>query len=195
MIVSIEGIVDEKNPGRIVINVHGLGYEVFVNDASLSNIEKGKTTKLLVYEQIKEDAHDLFGFVTASEKELFEKLLSVKNVGPKVAMAVLNIGSAEVVRQAIAGGDTKLLQSAKGVGRRAAEQIVVELRDKVGLIATAGAEAVVGRSGDNGNDDAIDALMSLGYSIYDAKQALTGVDPSLSIEDRVTLALKGGNKK
>lgn len=195
MIVSIEGIVEKKNLDRIVVNVHGLGYEVFVNDSSLSNIEKGKNARLLIHEQIKEDAHDLFGFVSPGEKELFEKLLSVKNVGPKVAMAVLNIGNAETVRQAIAGGDTKLLQSAKGVGRRAAEQIVVELRDKVGLIATAGAEAVVGRSGDSGSDDAVDALMSLGYSIYDAKQALTGIDASLSVEDRVTLALKGGNRK
>lgn len=192
MIAFIDGLVDEKELDRIVVNVHGVGYEVFATDATLYGLEKGRPAKLYIHEQIKEDAHDLYGFVSKEEKSLFERLLSVKNVGPRVAMAVLNIGNTETVRGAIAGGDAKLLQSAKGVGRRAAEQIIVELRDKVGLSSTSAAEAIVGRSGEGDNDEAVQALVSLGFSIYDAKSALSSVDQSLPLEDRVKLALKAG---
>lgn len=194
MFASIEGIVEEKSLDRVIINVHGLGYEVYVASDSLVQLEKGKNAKLFIREQIKEDSFDLFGFSSLACKELFEKLLSVKNVGPRVAMAVLNIGSVDSVKQAIAGGDTRLLQTAKGVGRRAAEQIVVELRDKVGLSSSAQAEAIVGRGGDSVNDEATEALISLGYSPQDARMALVNIDPSLSVEERVTQALKGARR-
>lgn len=191
MIASIEGKVEEKALDRVVINAAGIGYEIYVTDASLNNLERDKSAKLFIREQIKEDSHDLFGFLSLDEKQLFEKLLSVKNVGPKVALSVLNIGSSEKVRAAIAGGDVKALQSAKGVGRRASEQIVVELRDKVGLVSTSAAEAIVGRSGgDVEADEAVEALLSLGYSIYDARTALAGIDATLSIESRIRQALK-----
>ena len=192
MIAIIRGTVDYKLIDRIVIDVHGVGYEVFINDTFLGDTNKGHDVKLYIREQIKEDAHDLYGFASIEEKQLFEKLLSVKNVGPRVAMAVLNIGQSEKVRQAIAGGDTNLLQTAKGVGRRAAEQIVVELRDKVGLVSSSTADAIAGRGGDIEKDEAVEALVSLGYNIYDARTALSGVSKDLSLEDRVKQALKGG---
>jgi len=191
MIASITGLVEEKLIDRIVVNTYGLGYEVFVTDMEIAKIETGKNQKLYIYEQIKEDVHDLYGFETFIEKQLFEKLLSVKNVGPRVALAVLNIGSVDSVKQAIAGGDAKLLQTAKGVGRRAAEQIIVELRDKVGLMSSMTAEAIVARSGGGDDDEAVQALVSLGYSIYDARTALSDVDQNLPIEQRITKALKG----
>jgi len=191
MIASITGLVEEKLIDRIVVNTYGLGYEVFVTDMEIAKIETGKNQKLYIYEQIKEDVHDLYGFETFIEKQLFEKLLSVKNVGPKVALAVLNIGSVDSVKQAIAGGDAKLLQTAKGVGRRAAEQIIVELRDKVGLMSSMTAEAIVARSGGGDDDEAVQALVSLGYSIYDARTALSDVDQNLPLEQRITKALKG----
>lgn len=190
MIASITGLVEEKLIDRIVVNTYGLGYEVFLTDMEIAKIETGKEQKLYIYEQIKEDVHDLYGFQTLTEKQLFEKLLSVKNVGPRVALAVLNIGSVDSVKQAIAGGDTKLLQTAKGVGRRAAEQIIVELRDKVGLMSSMTAEAIVNRSGDGDDDEAVQALVSLGYSIYDARTALSTIDQNLSLEQRITKALK-----
>ena len=190
MIASIEGIVEDKSVEYLVVNVHGVGYEVFTNNVLMASLATGQTTRLLIHEQIKEDAHDLYGFAASEDKQLFEKLLSVKNVGPRVAMAVLNIGSSEVVRQAIAGGDTKLLQNAKGVGRRASEQIVVELRDKVGLASSSAAEAIVGRGSESENDEAVQALVSLGFSLFDARIALTDIDPSLAVEARITQALK-----
>ncbi len=190
MIASITGLVEEKLIDRIVVNTYGLGYEVFLTDMEIAKIETGKEQKLYIYEQLKEDVHDLYGFQSLIEKQLFEKLLSVKNVGPRVALAVLNIGSVDSVKQAIAGGDTKLLQTAKGVGRRAAEQIIVELRDKVGLMSSMTAEAIVNRSGDGDDDEAVQALVSLGYSIYDARTALSTIDQNLSLEQRITKALK-----
>ena len=106
-------------------------------------------------------------------------------------MAVLDIGAAAIVRGAIAAGDVKLLQSAKGVGKRAAEQIVVELRDKVGLASTEAANDIATRPGINTQDEAIEALITLGYTPQDATVALKNIDATLPTEERIKLALKG----
>lgn len=171
--------------------IGGVGYGVLTTLNNLDRVTTGEKVKFYIHENIKEEAHDLFGFLLLDDKKLFEQLLSVKNVGPKVAMSVLDIGSANDVRAAIASGDVKRLQTAKGVGKRAAEQIVVELRDKVGLIATDSAEDIVTRGGLGASDEAAQALMSLGYSEMDAMLALKNVDPKLTTEERVKLALKG----
>jgi Holliday junction DNA helicase RuvA len=155
-----------------------------------NKISVGDDLKVYIYENIKEDTHDLFGFTSIENKKLFEQLLSVKNVGPKVAMSILEIGSVAEVRTAIAGGDVKRLQSAKGVGKRAAEQIVVELRDKVGLMVASSAEDIVSRSGIDSSDEAVQALTALGYSELDATLALKSIDTKLPIEERIKLALK-----
>jgi len=106
-------------------------------------------------------------------------------------LGVLDIGSDTSVRAAIASGDVKMLQTAKGVGKRAAEQIVVELRDKVGSPVGEGAEQIIGRSGVNIQDQAVQALITLGYSDMDAQSALSSVDPTLGLEERIRLALRG----
>ena len=190
MIATLTGIVAETDSGMVVIEVGGVGYGVMVTATDQGTLPSGTKTKLFIYENIKEDAHNLIGFKQISTKKLFEQLLSVKNVGPKGALAVLDIGSDAIVRAAIAGGDVKALQSAKGVGKRAAEQIVVELRDKVGAPVGDAAEMLIGRAGVNTSDEAVQALMALGYSDYDASAALAEVDTSLSTEERITLALR-----
>lgn len=190
MIATLAGTISEKLPDYVVIDCAGIGYGVQVTAEDFGRLQQGSATKVYVYEHIREQAHDLFGFTQLDTKKLFEQLLGVKNVGPKVALAVLDIGTAPAVRGAIAAGDVKLLQSAKGVGKRAAEQIVVELRDKVGLVASDAAEGIVGRPGVNTQDEAVEALVSLGYSPADATTALKDVDPSLSIEQRIKAALK-----
>lgn len=191
MIATLEGIVSEKIGQMAVINIGGVGYGALLPANSLDRLLVGETAKLYIHEHIKEEAHDLFGFLTLGDKQLFEQLLSVKNVGPKVASAVLDLGGADEVRTAIAAGDVKRLQTAKGVGKRAAEQIVVELRDKVGLMVSGTAEDIVTRGGVNAADDAAQGLMALGYSEVDAMLALKNVDPSLSAEERIKQALKG----
>ena len=190
MIATLTGIVAETESGMVVIEVGGVGYGVMVTATDQGTLPSGTQTKLFIYENIKEDAHNLIGFKQISTKKLFEQLLSVKNVGPKGALAVLDIGSDAIVRAAIAGGDVKALQSAKGVGKRAAEQIVVELRDKVGAPVGDAAEMLIGRAGVNTSDEAVQALMALGYSDYDASAALAEVDTSLSTEERIKQALR-----
>jgi Holliday junction DNA helicase RuvA len=190
MIATLSGVVSEKLHDMVVLDVNGVGYGLQVTAEDFGRLHTGEQAKLYVYEHVREQAYDLFGFVQLDTKTLFEQLLGVKNVGPKVALAVLDIGNAAGVRGAIAAGDVKLLQSAKGVGKRAAEQIVVELRDKVGLAASDAAEGIVGRPGVNTQDEAAEALVSLGYSPQDATLALKDIDSSLPVEERIKLALK-----
>ena len=152
MIATLSGVVSEKLGDVLVLDVGGVGYGLIVTLADFGSLHAGQPAKLYVHEHIREDAHDLYGFAQQDTLGLFRQLLSVKNVGPKVALAVLGIGTAADVRAAIAGGDVKRLQTAKGVGKRAAEQMVVELRDKVGLMPGAAAEDVVGRGAANLTD-------------------------------------------
>ncbi len=191
MIATLRGEVSEKLADGVVLDVHGVGYGLQVTSEDFGRLNTGVQAKLYVHEHVREQAYDLFGFVQLDTKKLFEQLLGVKNVGPKVALAVLDIGTAPAVRGAIAAGDVRLLQSAKGVGKRAAEQIVVELRDKVGLAATETAEGIVGRPGINSQDEAVEALISLGYSPQDAMLALQNIEAELPAEERIKLALKG----
>src|ERR1700744_1213940 len=161
MIATLSGAVSEKLADMVVLDVHGVGYGLQVTAEDFGRMHTGQSAKVYVYEHIREQGYDLYGFTSLDTKRLFEQLLGVKNVGPKVALAVLDIGTASAVRGAIAAGDVKLLQSAKGVGKRAAEQIVVELRDKVGLASTDTAEGIVSRPGINTQDEAVEALTAL----------------------------------
>ncbi len=190
MISTLRGTISEKIGEQVVLDTNGVGYGLSVTAEDYGRLPTGQEAKLYVYEHIREQGYDLFGFVNLDTKKLFEQLLGVKNVGPKVALAVLDIGTAPAVRGAIAAGDVKLLQSAKGVGKRAAEQIVVELRDKVGLGSSDAAEGIVTRPGVASGDEAVEALISLGYSPQDAAAALKEIDKDLPVEQRVTLALK-----
>jgi holliday junction DNA helicase RuvA len=190
MIATLRGVIAEKD-NHIVLECGGVGYGVIVTQSDLGILHTSDTAKLYIHEHIKEDAHDLYGFISPDTKQLFEKLLSVKNVGPKVALSVLDIGPVDSVRVAIAEGNVKLLTTAKGVGKRAAEQIVVELRDKMGSPVGDAAEHLISRAGINQKDEALQGLMTLGYSELDAAEALATVDPLLPAEDRIKAALKG----
>ena len=190
MIATLSGVVAEKD-SKVVIECAGVGYGVFVTLSDFGLLKSGERIKLYIYEHIKEDAHDLYGFVSKDTKKLFEQLLSVKNVGPKVALAVLDVGPVNSVRVAIAEGDVKLLQTAKGVGKRAAEQIVVELRDKMGSPVGDAAESLISRGGINQHDEALQALVALGYTEGDAAAALVNVNSELPTEERIKQALKG----
>ena len=192
MIATLTGRVAEKIGNIVVIECGGVGYGTLMTNSDHDAALTGADIKVYVYEHIREDAHDLYAFPQIETRALFQQLLGVKNVGPKVALSVLDIGNGSAVRQAIASGDVKRLQTAKGVGKRAAEQIVVELRDKVGAIVGSEAEDIVHRGGVNENDEALQALMALGYSDTDAAKALSEIDASLPTEERIKQALKGG---
>lgn len=191
MIATLTGRVAEKLGNVVVIECAGVGYGVLMTSTDYGNAVTGTDVKVYIHENIKEDAHDLFGFMQLETRALFRQLLGVKNVGPKVALGVLDIGNGAAVRQAIASGDVKRLQTAKGVGKRAAEQIVVELRDKVGAIVGNEAEDIVNRGGVDQTDEALQALIALGYNDVDAVLALTDIEKHLPTEERIKLALKG----
>jgi len=171
--------------------VHGVGYGTLVTSEDYGRLVMGQSAKLYIYEHIREQSHDLFGFIKPDTKQLFEQLLEVNGVGPKMALNVLSIGGTNDVRSAIASGDTKFIQAANGVGKKVAERIIVELKDKVGLVG-ADLESTGLLQGENAllKDEAVQALVALGYSSQDAVVALQNVDPKLSTEKRVKLALK-----
>ena len=193
MIATLSGVVAEKLLDVVVLDVQGVGYGLFVTSEDYGALNQGQNAKVYVYEHIREVVHDLFGFVKLDTKKLFEQLLGVNGVGPKMALSVLSIGSTNQVRQAIAGGDVKFIQRASGVGKRVAERVVVELKDKVGLEGVElGAAGLLTSENLLIQDEAVEALVSLGYSPQDASKALKQVAKDLPVEDRVKLALKGG---
>lgn len=190
MIATLNGEIVEKLIDQVILDVGGVGYELYISSNEYNQLNLNEDYKLYVHEHIKEDAYDLYGFTSRDSKDLFEQLLSVKNVGPKVGLALLSIGTADKLKSAIAGGDIHLLMSAKGVGKRAAEQLIVELRDKVGLVSGSSAEDVIFRGGINPADEALQALLALGYSEQDAANSLKSINPDLPVTERVRLALK-----
>lgn len=193
MIATLSGVVSEKLVNVVVLDVHGVGYGLFVTTEDHSRLVSDEAARLFIYEHIREQAHDLYGFLSRDTKSLFEQLLDVNGIGPKMALNMLSIGTAQEVRQAIAAGDVKFIQRANGVGKRVAERVVVELKDKVGLASVDLASAGLLQSERAAmGDEAVEALVSLGFTYQDATRALQTVDANLSTEDRVKQALKGG---
>lgn len=191
MIVTLTGIVQEKLPELVVLDVSGVGYGVYMPAEDMGALHTGQATKVYVYEHIRENGHDLFGFTKLDTKHFFEQLLGVNGVGPKMGLSILHVGSVSQVRQAIASGDTKFIQAASGVGKRLAERLVVELKDKVGLIGIDLEGSGLLQSEDVIlKDEAVAALIALGFSSQDAATALQGIDASLSTAARVKLALR-----
>ena len=190
MIATLEGLVVEKIGGTVVLQCGGIGYGLLVTFEDFGTLETGNPAKVYVYENIRENAHDLYGFKSLETKKLFEQLLTVKGVGPKMALAILSVASLSLVRQAIASGDIKFISQASGVGKKAAERVVVELKDKVGLTASEDATGFLSTPAANPNDEALQALVALGYSVQDAAEALKKVDEKLSPADRIKQALK-----
>lgn len=188
MISTISGIVSEKIGGQVIIEAGGVGYGLYVTPED-HGLKIGEKAKLYVHEHIREITYDLYGFSKIEVKQLFEQLLDVNGVGPKMALAILSVGSADQVRTAIANAEVKFLQSAPGVGKRVAERVVVDLKDKVGLEASEkGMEAILSAS--SIKDEAVQALIALGYNAQDAVEALQHVDKSLSVGERVKKALQ-----
>ncbi len=195
MITTLSGVVSEKLADVVVLDVQGVGYGVFVTAEDHGRLTTGEQAKVYIYEHVREQAHDLFGFLSRDTQALFEQLLGVNGVGPKMALNMLSIGSAQAVRQAIASGNVKFIQQANGVGKRVAERVVVDLNDKVGLASVDLDSTSVLQSEEHLlRDEAVEALVALGYTSADAAVALQKVDSKLPAEDRIKQALKGSPK-
>ena len=190
MIAHIKGILTEKFDNSVIIDVNGVGYEVALSAIDYDQLSLDDEVKLYTYHLVREQSEELFGFTSLAAKKLFELLISVQGVGPKAGMAILSLAPAEEVRNAIANADSAYISKASGVGKKSAERVIVDLRDKVGLPTYYGRKSEPQAAKPAENDEALDALMALGLNLADATKALEGVDPSLSVEERIRAALR-----
>jgi Holliday junction DNA helicase RuvA len=190
MIAHVSGIASEKFNSSIIVDVQGVGYEVAVALGDYERTLLDEPVKFYTYHHIREQSQELFGFSSLAAKKLFEMLITVQGVGPKAALAILSLGDSELVRNAIANGDSGFITKASGVGKRIAERVVVDLTDKVGLAIQTNVNNQGVSQQLHHSDEALEALMALGYNLNDATRALEGVPTNLSTADRVTQALK-----
>ncbi|UTX51457.1 Holliday junction branch migration protein RuvA [Candidatus Saccharibacteria bacterium TM7i] len=190
MIAHVVGTVAEKFGNAVIVDVQGVGYEVQVAQPDFDAALIDETVKFFTYHHVREQSQELFGFASLATKKLFELLITVQGVGPKAALAILSIGGGEEARNAIAQSDSAFVARATGVGKKIAERVVVDLSDKVGLpvsISHGGAGIPVALSG----DEALEALVALGYTLQDATVALEKIDKTLPTSERVRQALQG----
>lgn len=193
MIAYVKGKIIEKTVNTVVVDVMGVGYEIFTTTQDADTATIDSESKFYTYHSVKENSEELYGFTTLAAKRLFELLITVQGIGPKAALSILSLDEVEAVRNAIATANASFIAKASGVGKKSAERITVDLRDKVGLpsyiepnnptIATPQTLPLAG-------DEALDALMALGFSLNDASTFLSDVPTDLPTGERVRLALK-----
>jgi Holliday junction DNA helicase RuvA len=183
MIGSINGKIILKTEKFLIVETGGIGYKVSVSPDTLSKVKKTDGNIFLwIHTHVREDALDLYGFLDQEELEFFEMLINVSGIGPKGALSILGITSIETLRKAISIGDTSYLTKISGIGRKTAEKIVIELRDKVGKEIPGSSLQV--------ELDALEALKSLGYSAIEAREALKKVKPDTDTNTKIREALK-----
>jgi len=190
MIGYLHGKIISKKPTKLLIDVNGVGYIVNISISTFEKIADKEEVSLFTYLSVREAALDLFGFYTIAEKEMFELLISVSGIGPKSAQSILSGIQIEDLKDALKSGNVSRLISIPGIGRKTAERMVIELRDKVESVAEGGDGVAFGVSTVRG--DAIAALVNLGYNQKVAERmvrAITDKSPNVSIEDLIKEAL------
>jgi holliday junction DNA helicase RuvA len=197
MIAFLQGVLTAKFPDRLEVDVEGVGYEVFVSQKTLQAAPPaGQSVLLKTYLHVREDALQLFGFLKDSEKQAFTLALSVSGVGPKAAMNVLSTYAPEVFYQAILHNDLAALRSIPGIGQKTAQHLVLELKDKVAKLVGGGflpeETALTGES--KNISDALQAMMSLGYSAGEARRAVLTAAQSLGDKSTVEEILRSSLK-
>ena len=196
MIAYVRGILVEKEPTRAVIEAGGVGYELLIPISTYEKLPRtGDEAKLVAYHCVREDDEILFGFATADEREMFGKLTAVSGVGPKIALAILSGSSVSELALAISGGDAKRLSAIKGVGKKTAEKICVELRDKVSSLAFVGRDG--GAAATPIARDALAALRALGFNEETSAKMVTDVlakSPEIDTVEQIIKASLSGRK-
>jgi Holliday junction DNA helicase RuvA len=184
VIARLRGRPVVRRPEGLVLDVNGVGYLVAATTRALRLADGDGEVSLEIHTHVREDALQLYGFAEAAERELFEQLLSVSGIGPKVALAIVSGSTPAELRRAIVLEDTARFEAIPGIGKKTAQRVVLELKEKVGAVDIPAPEtrpdSLVAR----------DALVELGYSVGDAERALADVDPELPAEERVRVALK-----
>jgi len=190
MIATLRGQVTELGNRYAVIEVNNIGYKVFLTDDSIHSLKIGTETYLSIYNVIREDANDLYGFVARKERDFFELLISISGIGPKSALNILSLVASDTLVSAIRSGSTSHLVKVSGIGRKTAEKIVLELKDKLAPFAHDHGDAEY--SAEISSDmDAVEALKALGFGADEAREALKKVDKSITTTGaKVKAALK-----
>lgn len=194
MIGYLRGKIRYKHEKYLIIDVAGVGYQVFITGQTLEKIGEQEEVEVYTYLYIREDSEELYGFLSLEEKDFFEQLISVSGVGPKGALGVLAIANIDTIKKAIIHGDPTVLTKVSGIGKKTAERIVVELKNKIDVGSIDETKITASEIGDN---SAIDALVGLGYSASEAREALKEVDKEIQdVEQRIKAALRilGQNK-
>ncbi|MDE2001219.1 MAG: Holliday junction branch migration protein RuvA [Patescibacteria group bacterium] len=187
MIYALTGTLQEKGGNRFVIEVGGVSFDLRSSANSVKSLPQvGEKVKVLTYLHVREDALELYGFLDAAERDLFQMLIGVSGIGPKSALGILGIEQVENLKAAISEGRTELLTKASGIGTKTAERIILELRTK---LVQPGSEKIVGIM--ESDHDIVEALVNLGYGKSQARNALTRIDPKVTkMEDRIREALQ-----
>jgi Holliday junction DNA helicase RuvA len=192
VIERLQGQVVAKGPEGLVISVAGVGFLLDVSGVTLRDMPAvGEQGSVFTHLHVREEALQLFGFSSEEERELFRMFLSVSKIGPKLALAALSCRRAPELKRALASGDIDLFASIPGIGRKTAERIILELREKMGDLA-AGSRSPSGSDDDGGADSVMvarSALVELGYTVLEADRLLTMLDPALPVEELVRRAL------
>ena len=190
MIAHISGKIVEKFAGSVIVDVSGVGYEVIVPTGEFERAVLNEQTKFYTYHNITDRSQELFGFSSLAAKKLFELLITVQGIGPRAGIAIMSLGETEDVRNSIACEDAKFIQKASGVGKKSAERVILDLKDKVGMAISK--HNSVGTNISLASDEALEALIALGFNLNDATKALEQIPRDLPTEERITLALKTG---
>ena len=194
MLYYVSGPVAVLEPGLAVVDCGGVGYGCRVTAYTAGQLKLNQNARLYISESIREDAFDLYGFISKEEQRCFELLTTVTGVGPKAAMAILSAGGPQNLTLAVMTGDEKMLTAAQGVGKKLAQRIILELKDKIGgnAVELDFSGPAVSAPTQTGNATALAtaALQELGYSSAEIASALKGVDPSATTEEMVRYALR-----
>jgi Holliday junction DNA helicase RuvA len=188
VIASLRGKPVAYDAEGLVLDVNGVGYRLLATQSAVRKAEGEREVTLETHLHVREDALQLYGFATADERALFEQLLAVTGVGPKVALGIVSAYAPGELRRAIVTEDAALFQTIPGIGRKLAQRVVLELREKIAPLAAVSGPPAPG-AGD-GHLVARDALVELGYTVAEAEQRLARIDPDLPPAERVRQALK-----
>lgn len=190
MIAKLKGKIEYLKDNYVVVDVNGVGYKVFLTAYAFGKLAGQEMADLFIHTHVREDAIDLYGFVTMEELEMFELLISISGVGPKSGLGILTVASPKTIKTAILNEDSSILTKVSGIGKKTAGRVILELRNKVADMPESEKDDTVSDS------DAIEALMSMGYSVTEARDALKLVASDIKdIGQRVGAALKNLGKK
>lgn len=189
MIAKLTGFISEVTDRTVTLDVHGIGYEIFMSPGTLlTQTVSDEPLSIHTYMHVREQSMELFGFRNLNEKKFFELVISVSGIGPRGALGVLDIAPLETLVGAISQGDSSYLTKVSGVGKKTAEKIVLELRDKIEKLGIVGDTQAV-----QDDSDALAALQALGYTLFQARDSLKEIPDDLTTNEKIKYALKNLN--